>query len=153
MVLYARFAHRKATKLIHLLSIQGNVIKDPESKGLTEGEILSVSLSMMAGQDTTKRSLMWAIVLLAYRQDIQEKAYQSIIDTDATLIESPDIAHSKVAYIEALTKEVGRYFVAHRLALPKAAHLDVSWRGATIPPNTWMFLNSWACNRGLCRSQ
>lgn len=34
--------------------IQGNVLKDPESKGLTDNEILSVSLSMMAGVDTSQ---------------------------------------------------------------------------------------------------
>ncbi|OTA64759.1 cytochrome P450 [Hypoxylon sp. EC38] len=127
--------------------IQGNVLKDPESKGLTEGELLSIGLSMLAGADTTKRSLMWAILLLAHRPDIQEKAYQAIKDTDARLLESPRVAHSRVEYIEAFTKEVGRYFVVQRLALPKATYSEVRWNGAIIPPNTLLFLNSWACTR------
>ncbi|KAI2623627.1 cytochrome P450 [Hypomontagnella submonticulosa] len=127
--------------------IQGNVLKDPESKGLTEGELLSIGLSMLAGADTTKRSLMWAILLLAHRPDIQEKAYQAIRDTDPRLLESPNVAHSRVEYVEAFTKEVGRYFVVQRLALPKATYSQVKWKGATIPPNTLLFLNSWACTR------
>lgn len=132
----------------HKSSIQGNVLKDPESKGLTEGELLSVSLSMMAGSDTTKRSLMWAMLLLAHRPDIQEKAYQAIQHTDPDLLGSPDVAHSRVEYIEALTKEIGRYFVVLRLALPKATHSAVHWKGAIIPKDTLLFLNSWACTRG-----
>ncbi|KAK7757796.1 hypothetical protein SLS62_000174 [Diatrype stigma] len=130
--------------------IQGNVLKDPESKGLTEGELLSIGLSMLAGADTTKRSIMWAILLLAHRQDIQEKAYQAIKTADPELLKSPNVAHSKVEYIEAFTKEVGRYFVVQRLALPKATYSEVQWNGATIPPNTLLFLNAWACSRETC---
>ncbi|KAI8956492.1 cytochrome P450 [Daldinia sp. FL1419] len=127
--------------------IQGNVLKDPESKGLTEGELLSIGLSMLAGADTTKRSLMWAILLLAHRPDIQERAYREVVETDARLLESPRVAHSRVEYVEAFTKEVGRYFVVQRLALPKATYSHVKWNGAVIPPNTLLFLNSWACTR------
>ncbi|KAI1383441.1 cytochrome P450 [Hypoxylon trugodes] len=125
--------------------IQGNVLKDPESKGLTEGELLSIGLSMLAGADTTKRSLMWGILFLAHRQDIQEKAYRAI--RDANLLESPHVASSRVEYVEAFTKEVGRFYVVQRLALPKATYSQVHWKGATIPPNTLLFLNSWACTR------
>ncbi|OBR02520.1 Cytochrome P450 2H2 [Colletotrichum higginsianum IMI 349063] len=128
--------------------IQGNVLKDPESKGLSEGELLSVSLSMMAGADTTKRSIMWAMLLLAHRQDVQEKAYRAIAESDGgRLLESPHVAHTKIEYLEALTKEVGRYFVVLRLALPKATHSYVDWKESSIPPQTLMFLNSWACSR------
>lgn len=128
--------------------IQGNVLKDPEAKGLSEGELLSVGLSMLAGADTTKRSMMWAILLLAHRPDIQEKAYQAIRDANPKLLESPHVAQSRVEYMEAFTKEVGRYFVVQRLALPKATYSEVHWNGATIPPNTLLFLNAWACTRG-----
>ncbi|KAH9909728.1 cytochrome P450 [Xylariomycetidae sp. FL2044] len=127
--------------------IQGNVLKDPESKGLTEGELVSVGLSMLAGADTTKRSLMWAILFLAHRQDIQEKAYAAIKSTNAGLLTSADVARSKVEYVEALTKEVGRFFVVQRLALPKANYSQVRWNGAVIPPNILLFLNAWACAR------
>ncbi|KAJ3550168.1 hypothetical protein NM208_g118 [Fusarium decemcellulare] len=127
--------------------IQGNVLKDPESKGLTEGELLSVSMSMMAGSDTTKRSLLWGLQLLAHRQDIQQKAYQSIVDAGGDILESPNVAQTNIAYIDALTKELGRFFVVLRLALPKATHSWVSWQDARIPPKTLLFLNNWACTR------
>ncbi|CAH0058145.1 unnamed protein product, partial [Clonostachys solani] len=127
--------------------IQGNVLKDPDSKGLTEGELLSISMSMMAGSDTTKRSLLWGMQLLANRQDIQEKAYQSIIEAGDNIASAPDVAHTRIDYIEALTKEIGRFFVVLRLALPKATHGDVNWSGAGIPPKTLLFLNTWACSR------
>ncbi|KAF3392998.1 3-hydroxyphenylacetate 6-hydroxylase [Talaromyces pinophilus] len=127
--------------------IQGNVLRDPESKGLSEGELLSISLSMMAGADTSKRTLMWACLLLAHRPDLQERAYKAIQETDQTLLTNPDVAHSRVEYIEALTKEIGRYFIVLRLALPKATHSEVRWNGAVIPAGTMVFLNSWACSR------
>ncbi|KAF4956253.1 hypothetical protein FSARC_11652 [Fusarium sarcochroum] len=127
--------------------IQGNVLKDPDSKGLTESELLSVSMSMMAGSDTTKRSLLWGLQLLAHRQDIQQKAYDSIVDAGGGMLESPNVAQSNIAYIEALIKELGRFFVVLRLALPKATHSWVSWQGAKIPPRTLLFLNNWACTR------
>jgi 3-hydroxyphenylacetate 6-hydroxylase len=32
--------------------------------------------------------------------------------------------------------------------LPKATYSEAHWGQATIPPNTLVFLNTWACNRG-----
>lgn len=130
--------------------IQGNVLKDPDTRGLSETEILSVSLSMMAGADTSQPTLAWTILLLSRRPDIQKKAYQAIVEADPALLASPDVVHSKVEYIDAFTKEIGRYFTALKIGLPRATHDDVTWQGATIPPKTMLFLNSWACSRGKC---
>lgn len=130
--------------------IQGNVLKDPESKGLSEGELLSVSLSMMAGADTSQPTVGWAILLLSQRQDVQRKAYESILETDASLLEESDVSNSKVAYIDAFTKEIGRCYTALKLGLPRATHDDhgADWGDATIPPKTLVFLNAWACSKG-----
>lgn len=122
-------------------------MKDPESKGLTESELLSISLSMMAGSDTTKRSLLWALQLLANRPDIKAKAYESIKSAGSDILVSPNVAHTNIPYVNALAKEVGRYFVVLRLALPKATHGMVKWNDAHIPPKTLLFLNTWACAR------
>jgi 3-hydroxyphenylacetate 6-hydroxylase len=46
-----------------------------------------------------------------------------------------------------LTKELGRYFMVLRLALPKATATSARWEQYTIPENTVVFLNSWACGR------
>lgn len=55
---------------------------------------------------------------------------------------SNSYASTKVDYIDALTKEIGRYFVVLKLALPKAAYTDVTWGSATIPANTLVFLRA-----------
>lgn len=102
----------------------------------------------MAGSDTTKRSLLWAVQLLAHRQDVQAKAYQSILDAEGDLASSSHLAQTRIEYFDALVKEIGRYFVVLRLALPKATHGTVRWNGATIPPKTLLFLNTWACAHG-----
>lgn len=130
--------------------IQGNVLRDPDSRGLSSTEILSVSLSMMAGADTSQPTLAWTILLLSRRPDIQRKAYRAIAEAEdrGQLLASPEVAHSKVEYIDAFTKEIGRYFTALKIGLPRATHGSVSWQGATIPPQTMLFLNLWACSRG-----
>ncbi|OTB10519.1 hypothetical protein K445DRAFT_252780 [Daldinia sp. EC12] len=127
--------------------IQGAVLRDPESATLTREELISVSLSMMAGADSNQPTLSWACLLLAHRPDIQEKAYSAIRDAGVLSLPSNAYASTKVEYIDALTKEISRYFVVLKLALPKATYTDVTWQGATIPANTMVFLNSWACNR------
>ncbi|KXH43795.1 hypothetical protein CNYM01_05723 [Colletotrichum nymphaeae SA-01] len=127
--------------------IQGAVLKDPESATLTREELISVSLSMMAGADSNQPTLAWAILLLAHRPDIQDKAYAAI--QDAGILQQPSniYASTKIDYIDALTKEISRYFVVLKLALPKATYADATWESATIPANTLVFLNSWSCNR------
>uniref|UniRef100_A0A8H7N1A1 3-hydroxyphenylacetate 6-hydroxylase n=1 Tax=Bionectria ochroleuca TaxID=29856 RepID=A0A8H7N1A1_BIOOC len=129
--------------------IQGNVLKDPESKGLSEGELLSVSLSMMAGADTSQPTVGWALMLLSQRQDLQQKAYDAIVETDASILSAADVSTFKVEYVDAFTKEVGRYFTALKLGLPRATHdeLEANWNGATIPSKTLVFLNAWACSQ------
>ncbi|KAF4930353.1 3-hydroxyphenylacetate 6-hydroxylase [Colletotrichum viniferum] len=127
--------------------IQGAVLRDPESATLTRQELISVSLSMMAGADSNQPTLAWAILLLAHRSDIQSKAYEAIKASGVLQKQSNFYASTKVDYIDALMKEIGRYFVVLKLALPKATYTDVTWGSATIPANTLVFLNSWTCNR------
>ncbi|KAI1207858.1 cytochrome P450 [Annulohypoxylon truncatum] len=127
--------------------IQGAVLRDPESATLTKEELISVSLSMMAGADSNQPTLAWACLLLAHRPDIQEKAYSAIVDAGILGQQSDAYASTMVEYIDALTKEIARYFVVLKLALPRATYTDVTWGNATIPAGTVVFLNSWACNR------
>ncbi|RKU45353.1 hypothetical protein DL546_008165 [Coniochaeta pulveracea] len=128
--------------------IQGAVLRDPESATLTREELISVSLSMMAGADSNQPTLSWAILLLAHRPDIQEKAFTAIKEAGVLDLPSNAYASTKVPYIDALTKEINRYFAVLKLALPKATYSEAHWGQATIPPNTLVFLNTWACNRG-----
>lgn len=100
------------------------------------------------GADSNQPTLAWAILLLAHRQDIQKKAYQAVKDAGILSLPSSAYAATNVAYIDALTKEISRYFTVLKLALPKATDIDVEWQGATVPANTLVYLNSWAINRG-----
>ncbi|KAJ4251497.1 hypothetical protein NW762_011484 [Fusarium torreyae] len=127
--------------------IQGAVLREPESATLTREELISVSLSMMAGADSNQPTIAWAILLLAHRPDVQQKAYDAIKVAGVLDLPSNKYASTKVEYIDALTKEIARYFVVLKLALPKATYTDVNWDGAKIPANTLVFLNSWACTR------
>lgn len=130
--------------------IQGNVLRDPESKNLSEGELVSVSLSMMAGADTSQPTIAWTLLLLAHRPDIQKKAFEAIMETDSSILEAADLSNKKVDYIDAFTKEIGRCFTALKLGLPRATSDEVgaNWNGAHIPPKTLVFLNAWACSQG-----
>lgn len=104
---------------------------------------------ILQGADSNQPTLSWACLLLAHRPDIQEKAYAAIKEAGVLDLPSNAYASTKVDYIDALTKEISRYFVVLKLALPKATYTDVNWEGATILAGTLVFLNSWACNRGV----
>ncbi|KAG0652783.1 3-hydroxyphenylacetate 6-hydroxylase [Hyphodiscus hymeniophilus] len=135
--------------------IQGGVLKDPEASHLTEEELISISLSMMAegaltfrqGAETTTPTIGWGILLLAHRPTLQAQAYSSIlasgIDPTQPLAPGSPQAH----YMMAFTKEILRYYTPLRLALPKATSAPAVWEGTLIPKDTMVFLNSWACNR------
>lgn len=130
--------------------IQGNVLKDPESKGLSEGELLSVSLSMMAGADTSQPTVAWAILLLSQRRDIQQKAYDAILEADSSLLNAAEVSNSKIPYIDAFTKEIGRCYAPLKLGLPRATHdeYEATWNDATIPTKTLVLMNIYACSKG-----
>lgn len=146
--------------------IQGTVLQDPESATLSQAELISVSFSMMAvslssnppaveqltsniqGAESNQPTLAWAILLLAHRQDIQEKAYRAIEDAGILNTASDEFPTTDVDYVNALTKEIGRFYTVLKLALPKATASQATWGDAVIPANTPVFLNAWACNRG-----
>ena len=52
-------------------------------------------------------TLAWAVGTLALRPDIQEKAYRSIKEADPRLLQSPNVTHTRVEYLDAFTKEGG----------------------------------------------
>ncbi|KAL1984146.1 hypothetical protein VTN96DRAFT_9451 [Rasamsonia emersonii] len=122
--------------------LQSSVLRDPESVSLTRNELLSISLSMMAGADSTQPTLAWAILLLAHRPDIQQKAYDAIqrAGDDAS-------GTSEIDYLRALVKEIMRFYTVLPLAMPRQTTAEVQYEGYTIPEGTIVFLNAWGCNR------
>uniref|UniRef100_A0A060T6Q7 ARAD1C22132p n=1 Tax=Blastobotrys adeninivorans TaxID=409370 RepID=A0A060T6Q7_BLAAD len=131
----------------HKPCIQANVILDPEAK-LSAEELMSISLTMVSGGlDTITTLVQWALILLAKRPDIQERAYQAVLEHQGG--EEPilgDPLDEKCTYIQALVRELLRLYTPLRLALPKCAENDFVVDGKKIPKGTPVFLNSWACN-------
>ncbi|RFU24453.1 hypothetical protein B7463_g11887, partial [Scytalidium lignicola] len=127
--------------------IQGNVLKDPDSK-FTEVELMSLSMSMVSGGlDTMVNTLAWTVGTLARRPDIQETAYKAIRDAYGPEIWGKIEQENGVPYITALVKESLRYFSVLRLSLPRTAWRDIEYKGIHIPKGTTVFLNAWGCNR------
>ncbi|CRG92012.1 3-hydroxyphenylacetate 6-hydroxylase [Talaromyces islandicus] len=124
--------------------IQGNMLKNPDTKNLTDLERLSVSLSIMAGADSNTPTVAWGITFLAHNPTIQKKAFQEI--KKSGVLESDPFGNGKVPYVDAVTKELSRYYTILRLAMPKEVTEPVVYNGVTIPKGTMIMLNSWACN-------
>ncbi|KAL3458116.1 cytochrome P450 [Aspergillus heterothallicus] len=123
--------------------IQGNVLRDPEGLDLSVNELLSISLSMMAGADSSQPTIGWAFLLLAHRQDIQKRAFEELKSTGVEY--NPDETRD-VEYIHALVKEVLRFYTPLPLAMPRETTAPVVYKDITIPTGTMLFLNAWACN-------
>lgn len=126
--------------------IQGNILQDPEHK-FTEVELTSINMSMVSGGlDTLANSMAWTLGLLARRPDVQEVAYEAIINASGA--NGWGEAHGDVPYMAALVKESLRYFSVLRLSQPRRAWRDITYKGILIPKGTTVYLNAWGCNRG-----
>ena len=90
--------------------------------------------------------MAWGIIFLAHHPEIQEKAFEEIKKSHA--LDNDPFENGKVPYVDAVTKELGRYYTILRLAMPKEVTAPVVYNGVTIPKGTMVILNSWACNRG-----
>ena len=151
-VLFAGLRERIAQN-IDAPCIQGNVMRDPESVILSHNELLSISLSMMAGADSTQPTIAWAILYLAHNPTVQQKVFEAIreheahTNTNIQYNETPEIP-----YITAFTKEVLRFYDALPLAMPRETTTNAVYRDLVIPKGTMVFLNVWACNRGTHKS-
>ncbi|KAL4876205.1 cytochrome P450 [Aspergillus karnatakaensis] len=124
--------------------IQGNVLRDPEGVALSNNELLSISLSMMAGADSSQPTINWAFLLLAHNPAIQQTAYeelQKVTGSTYSLSETKD-----VEYIYALVKEVLRFYTPLPLSMPRETTAPVQYKDTVIPTGTMVFLNAYACN-------
>lgn len=99
------------------------------------------------GSETNTPMIEWALMFLSRMPSVQEKAYQAIVD--AVGKDFDPLFDGDIDYIMGFTKEILRYFTPLRMSLPRATWTEAHWQGAKIPPNTAVFLNAWACNRGM----
>ncbi|KAF2096007.1 cytochrome P450 [Rhizodiscina lignyota] len=144
---FKREMEERIEKQVDKPCIQGNCIKDPETK-LDEIDLMSISMSMVSGGlDTMVNTIAWAIGTLALRQDIQDKAYNAICDVYGPNSWGPIGDENSVPYISALVKESLRTFTVLRLSLPRRAWKDIQYGEIFIPKGTTIFLNAWGCNR------
>lgn len=128
--------------------IQGNILQDPDHK-FTEVELMSINMSMVSGGlDTLANTMAWTVGTLARRVDIQEIAYNAIVDVHGADSWGEVQGDNDVPYITALVKESLRYFSVLRLSLPRRAWRDIEYNGLFIPKGTTVYLNAWGCNRG-----
>ena len=87
------------------------------------------------------QGITWTIVLLANRQEIQEKLFKEI----AANVEADQPVHysdrERLPYLEAVVLEVQRYCHIVPLILHKTCDIDVQLGGYTIPKNSMVLLN------------
>lgn len=129
--------------------IQGNILRDPDSK-FTDIELMSISMSMVSGGlDTMVNTVAWSVGILTRRPDVQETAYKAIREVHGDEGWAGIEKENAVPYVAALVKECLRYFSVLRLSLPRNTWRDIEYQGIRIPKGTTVWLNAWGCNRGM----
>ncbi|KAI9670667.1 MAG: hypothetical protein M1831_005887 [Alyxoria varia] len=131
--------------------IAGNVLKDPDARGLNEAELKSICLSMVsAGLDTVPGNLIMCIAYLSSAPDgptMQQRAHDEITrlypEGDAW---QQCLTEEKVPYITALVKETLRFWTVIPISLPRVSIKGVVWNGVTIPAGTTFFMNAHAAD-------
>ena len=67
------------------------------------------------------------------------------------ILDGDPFGNGKLPYVDAVTKELGRYYTILRLNMPKDVAAPLVNNGVTIPKGTMIILNSRACNWGELR--
>lgn len=140
-----RVAHNTDTPCI-----QGNVMRDPDAK-LTRSELLGISLSIVAGADSSTPTMGWIVAFLVRNPEWQERLYDELRknrDTGSFQTSWGDDHEVEIPLVDAFIKEILRFFPPLRSGIPRATYEDVAYGNAVIPPKTTVLLNIWACNRG-----
>ncbi|TFK20134.1 cytochrome P450 98A3 [Coprinopsis marcescibilis] len=98
----------------------------------------------IAGSDTTMTSMLALIAVLLVYPDVQKKArdeVDAVIGCDR-LPNAQDLDH--LPYIEALVKEVSRWFTVLPMGVPHQSRDDDEYNGYFIPGKTLFLMNAWA---------
>ncbi|KAJ3502050.1 hypothetical protein NMY22_g18719 [Coprinellus aureogranulatus] len=98
----------------------------------------------IAGADTSVASATAFILAMATHPNVQKKA-QAEIDTVIGPNRLPLIKDRlSLPYLQAILKEVGRWYTVGPLAFPHATNADDEYEGYFIPKGTCVIANSWA---------
>ena len=126
--------------------------EDPDVR-LSKSELLGVSLSIVAGADSSTPTTGWIIAYLIRHPEWQDKLHNELKTRWADHIHSSwaGADETEIPLFDAFIKEILRFFPPLRSGIPRAAYQDVAYERALIPAGTTTLLNIWACNRGeLC---
>ncbi|ESO91386.1 hypothetical protein LOTGIDRAFT_182666 [Lottia gigantea] len=111
---------------------------------LNEEQIRSSLIDLvLAGNDTSRQTLYWAIFYLAAYPDIQNKIYQEVRRVvDKTRM--PKITdREKLPYTYAFLHEVMRLGTAITVGVPHLTAVDTKIGEYDVPKNTTVFINHW----------
>lgn len=101
-------------------------------------------LTYLAGAETSAASATVLLLVLAEHPEVQKKA-QEELDAVVGLDRSPTIGdRSNLPYIQAIVKEIGRWFTVAPLGVPHASAEDDEYEGHFIPQGTIVIPNCWA---------
>lgn len=128
-------------------------IEDSEVR-LSKSELLGVSLSIVAGADSSTPTTGWIVAYLIRHPEWQEKLYAELKSrwSDHIQYSWADADENEIPLFDAFIREILRFFPPLRSGIPRAAYQDVAHESALIPAGTTTLLNIWACNRGMGRS-
>ncbi|EGG22381.1 cytochrome P450 family protein [Cavenderia fasciculata] len=95
---------------------------------------------IIAGHETVATTLGWMIIFLVNNPDIQERAYQELINVVGKG-NLPQLHHRNATpYLNAIIKETMRIRTPAPLALPRCAVNDIEIGGYVIPKNTQVLM-------------
>ncbi|KAH6919268.1 cytochrome P450 [Coprinopsis sp. MPI-PUGE-AT-0042] len=101
-------------------------------------------LAYIAGIDTTESSARGLIYALASNQEVQRKA-QEEMDRVVGVGRLPEFSDlDQLHYIQALVKEVSRWYSVLPLCVPHVSTHEDSYKGYRIPEKTIILPNTWA---------
>jgi len=104
-------------------------------------------LFLMAGFDSTSNTIAFAMHLLAQHPDVQEKAYDEIMDGigDLQVINAEDC--KKLPYVEQIIYETLRMYPPVPIFLHRECKETVTIKGITIPAGTVVETPPWVLHR------
>ncbi|KAI7869036.1 cytochrome P450 [Spinellus fusiger] len=118
---------------------------DSQIETLRLTDIMSVLIG--AGSDTTAGTIQWLVALMANHPEIQEKAYEEIVNTIGKgRIPVADDA-IRLPYIQCIIMETLRCHPVVPLAIPHCTSKDDIYGDWIIPTGTRVLINIYSINR------
>ncbi|XP_050411812.1 steroid 17-alpha-hydroxylase/17,20 lyase isoform X2 [Patella vulgata] len=146
--------HRRNFQPDNISDLTDNLLlaqKEVEAEGkdnMAEFNDLHITLTLfdvfLAGNDTSRQTLYWAVLLIAAHPDIQTKIQQEV-DSVCGRERYPCMAdRENLSYTDAVLHEVMRLGTVAPLGVPRNTSCDTTIAGYDVPEGTTVFINQWA---------